>query len=376
MHIVDAAVHPLTVRQEDLRLYMSEPWRSNAYIPPVERYDFIPPNGGYLPELVSDIRYLGKSFRDPQSETSRVLGKAGALESKADAMPGSDPEIAARYLVDKGVDVAILVPKTRGIISDVNLGAVVCSAMNDWLAATWLTQWNQAGRYRGSIRIDPRDPHAAIAEIERWSTNPKMVQVAVPLESASLYGRKEYEEIWRTAAKHGLPLAVMAEGNFGMEGIRYFVELSLLGPLNIYEHLISLLVEGVLERVPDLKLVFVDGGYDMLYPLFWRTNKDWYGTRVETPWVKKLPTSYFEGRIYFCMNPLEAGPTDPAAQASWWEISNGANTVMYASRFPGWTYVDPQTASESVPEALRVRVMGGNASALYGLQPKSLSKAN
>jgi predicted TIM-barrel fold metal-dependent hydrolase len=147
----------------------------------------------------------------------------------------------------------------------------------------------------------------------------------------------------------------------------------MLGPLNFYQHLASLTIQGVLERVPDLKVVFVDGGYDMLMPLFWRADKDWQGIRFETPWVKKLPTDYFRGRVYFCMYLLEAGPLDPAQQAAWWEISDGGRTVMYASHFPRWHYFDPTIASNSLPEEVRARVMGENAVELYRLAPTKAS---
>jgi len=369
MHIVDAAIHPVVARPEHIRAYMEEPWRSTAYVPAIDAFDFIPPGGGYMPELVSDPAALSNS---PAGELFRVIGSP-PVPADAPAMPGSDPGVARRFLFDRGAEAAILVPKTRGIVADVNLGNVICSATNSWLSSTWLTKGDRDGRYRGSIRVDPRDPDAAVAEIERWSQDPNMVQVVVPLESRSLYGERRYEPIWKAAAEHGLPVAVMADGNFGMQGIRYFAELSLLGPLNFYQHLISLVVQGVLERIPDLKLVFVDGGYDLLMPVFWRTDKDWKGLRFATPWVERPPTQYFAGRVFFCMYSLELGPTDPSKRSEWWEVSGGGDSVMYASRFPRWSYLDPAVAARSVPEGVRARVMGENAAKLYGLHVKAVS---
>jgi predicted TIM-barrel fold metal-dependent hydrolase len=268
--------------------------------------------------------------------------------------------------LDAGANLAVLVPRTRRFISDLRLGAEVCSATNDWLADTWLSKWNDHDQYRGSIRIDPQDPDAAIWEIERWSSSPLMLQVAVPMESLMPYGMKHYEPVWRAAATHGLPVAIMADGNSGVEGVRHFVELSLLGPLAFHTHLVSLVMHGVLERIPDLKFVFVDGGYDLERPLFWRVDKDWLANRSQTPWVVRPPTEYLDRRVYYCTSPLDGGPTQPADGPDWWRVSGAATRVLYASHFPRWNYQDPESASRSLPEDIRPLVMGGNAGVLYG----------
>jgi predicted TIM-barrel fold metal-dependent hydrolase len=365
--VIDAAAHPVVPYGEDLRKYMAEPW-SHAYIPPLDRFEFIPPNGGYLEDLVSDPASLGQTFYDPTSETFRVLGGTSQPSDSRPVAPGSDPDVADAYLRERGIDIAVLLPRARGLVNDPGVSNAVCSALNLWLAETWLGEWNSDARYRGSIRVDPRDPDTAISEIEKWADHPYMVQVVVPFESLTPYGERQFEGIWRAAADHQLPVAIMGDGDFNMTGIQEYSELSLLGPWNYYQHLMSFLANGVLDRVEGLQLVFVDGGSDLLMPLFWRADKDWLGQLVETPWVRQRPTDYFAGRVFFCQHALETGPRDdPSALEAWVEISGIGDSLLYSSRFPHWHYLDPTSAAAALPSSIRKRVMHGNADTLYRL---------
>ena len=174
MTVVDAAAHPVGSTGDEIRRYMQEPWRS-AHFPGPERYHYASPFGEYDEAAVPD---------------------AGGL-------PGSDPALLAEQL---GPDVAtriVLIPLTRGLLPNTDLANAICSATNEWLAEDWL---GADARFRGSIRINPSDPSAAVAEIERWADDPRFVQVAVPLQSHGPYGQRAYFAIWQAAASTVCPL--------------------------------------------------------------------------------------------------------------------------------------------------------------------------
>lgn len=339
--IIDCAVHPQVRHPEELREYMREPWRSRPF-PRPERYFFPAPAGDYHPD------------------------------AETDGLPGSDPDLAARRLFNEGgVDRAILVPLTRGLLPDVDLGSAICRATNDWLAATWLGKHNSDGRFYGSIRVNPLDPERAVEEIERWADDPRMVQVAVPMQALHPYGQRQYFSIWQAAARHSLPIAVQLDGGSGVDfwptAVGYphhYIEYSALAPVNFAYHLASLVAEGVFDRLPDLRFVFADGGHDMLAPLMWRFDKNWRSTRSETPWTQHLPTSYLRQHVRFCTRPNE-GPQDPAALAEWLRIGDGTGLLLFASKYPFWDFQDPQSAFAGIDEAMRRPIMAGNASALY-----------
>src|SRR6185312_2088638 len=150
---IDACIHPLCAHKEELLDYISEPWRGRPLSEP-SRYFYPAPGGEY-----------------------RIEGEeaAGSI--------ASDPErLAERIFSQPGTKEAILVPLTRGLLPDLDHSMAVCRGANDWLADRWLTAKYQGKSFRGSIRIDPREPAQAIAEIERWANDKRMVQIAVPMQ--------------------------------------------------------------------------------------------------------------------------------------------------------------------------------------------------
>lgn len=340
--IFDVAVHPAMASSALIRDYLKDPWRRRGLLAP-DRYEYPVPGGGYW---------------------------SGAASKTAP--PGSDVAILDADLFSTGARrSAVLIPYTRGLLPDVTLSSAVCAATNDWLRDTWLSRSDGSGRFLGTIRVDPRDPRAAVAEIERWASDSQMVQIAVPLESHHPYGQRQFEPVWQAAAAHRLPVAIISDDGGGIEFApttsgyaAYFSEYGVLMPLNGLHHLLSFIMEGVLERLPDLKLVFVDGAGDVVLPLFWRTDKDWRAIKVEVPWVKRVPTEYVLANCRFCVSRLE-GPTSEALRSGWFDISRAAQLFLYGSRYPRWNYFPAQDASALFPTEIRSRIMSENARDLY-----------
>jgi predicted TIM-barrel fold metal-dependent hydrolase len=339
--VIDCAVHPAVPDRDTLRHYMAAPWRSRPF-PGPERYFYPAP----IPEF---------------------LGEAGVPA-------GSDPALAARRLFEEGgAAYAILLPLTRGLLPDLDLAAAVCAATNDWLADVWLDRHNRHGRFRGSIRVDPREPELAVREIERWADHPYMVQVAVPLQAHQPYGQRRYLPVWEAAARHHLPVAVHADGGSGVDFwptpvgySQHFIEYAAYQPLNFAFHLASLIAEGVFDRLPDLRFVFADGGLEFLPPLLWRMDKNWRSTRPETPWVRQLPSAYLRQHVRFCAHRLD-WPADPGQAGRWLEISDAGHLLLFASNWPYWDTWDAATAFAAAPPAMRARILAETARGLYGL---------
>jgi predicted TIM-barrel fold metal-dependent hydrolase len=336
--VVDASVHPFFRSNQELRDYLPEGFKARGY-PDVESSWYQAPRGDYHSELYGD------------------------------GYPGSDPETVAHHLFEEsGVDVAVLNPLTRGNIPDYVLNSVICAATNEWLADRWLSS---SSSFRGTIRVNPEDAAASVAEIERWAKDPRMVQVGVPLQSREPYGKPQFRPIWEAAAQHGLPVAVRTTGGTGVEfpptptgHALTYPHYAAYAPLNFFVHLANLIIEGVFQDMPDLVFIFADGGADILTPMMWRLDSQWLAVRDHTPWVTEYPSSYLRRHARFCTRSIE-GPFNAAMAQPWFEQTEKEELMVYGSHYPFWYWQKPEEIPEGLSGEQREKLLGGNAAALY-----------
>ena len=144
-----------------------------------------------MPDSIKDLYpYLARRWRD-QVETFGVRIPSGRAYSKLtrhrqDARPPSGRGPASEvgfmgehYLDPHNVAYAILNAATEGAsASDLELGAALATAANDWTLAEWL---DPEPRLRASIMVAPEDPVAAAAEVRRPRRRP-------PLRSGAVHG--------------------------------------------------------------------------------------------------------------------------------------------------------------------------------------------
>ena len=350
--IIDAAVFAMMKRNDVLFEYIPEPLK-RKFLPGTAR-GFYPAPTGIAPH--------GEFMRDA------LPPDAGPLD-----LPGSDPAHTRSALIAMGITRAVLTPITRGLLPSTNTMGAVCTATNRWLTEMWLDEGNDDGFFSGSITVDPRDPEAAITEIDRWADRSEMVEILVPLQVHAPYGQRNYWPIWEAAVKHGLPIAVRADGGAGVEfpptatGFpRTFIEFSTLHPLIFAHHLSSLIAEGTFEKYPDLRFVFVDGGHDVLRSLIWTLDTTYPTCRGETPWVKRMPSAYLADHVRFVTSKLEQSNLEGDQLADWYRITDAANLLMYGSRYPHWTSMPPEDVLPGQPDEERRRVLAENARAFYG----------
>jgi predicted TIM-barrel fold metal-dependent hydrolase len=359
--IIDAAVHPRMLTNQQIYAYLDQPYSGLVYNSP-NRFFHPTPTG---------IPPYGEWLQQSRPDGEIVTTTAGTYVAQE---PGSVPARTNEYLQGNGVASAILLPMLRGLQPAADQGSAICHAYNAWLAATWLQDDAPDLGYLGTIRVNPMDPEGSVAEIERWADDPRMVQVGVPMEAHHPYGQRYYLAIWEAAAAHGLPVAIKADGGVGvdyfptMTGLpRTHIEFSSLHRDRFFVHLASFIAEGVFERLPDLRIVFADGGFDMLAPAMWRMDMDWPITRTEVPWVRKIPSDYLRDHVRFVANRLEGPPdTEPDVVVEWAERTDAAHLLLYGSGYPLWSSARPGQILPALSAEDRDRILRGNAEELYG----------
>ncbi len=129
--------------------------------------------------------------------------------------------------------------------------------------------------------------------------------------------------------------------------------------------LTSMVVEGVFERVPKLRLVLIESGFAWLPPLSWRLDKLWNRLREETPFLKRLPSEYIHDHVWLTTQPME----EPEPRAHVLDTIDwiGWDRLLFATDYPHWDYDDPAHALPlRISDDKRRGFFLNNALALYG----------
>jgi len=347
---VDSDVHP-SPRRGELVDYIPEPWRTNYF---------------RTHKVGESIFYDAPDY-------------AHSYAMRVDSFPAdgefacSDPDLALEQLImSAGSDIAILEP-THSECRIPEATAAMCTAVNLWLANHWLdphNNWHE--RWRGSICVSIEAPELAAAEIEKWAEHPYMAQVLIRAEPRPAWGHPMYNPIWAAATKYDIPVSChLGRGQFetlpmppvGFPSYNhdFMVTYSLLAANQV----MSMIFDGLFDRFPTLKIVFVEHAFTWILPLMWRMDAI-YEARKGWLDLKRKPSEYVKDHIKFTTQPLDY-PEDKTELMRAFDWMECEKILLFSSDYPHWTFDDPRWLVKHLPEHAREAVMFRNGIQTYHL---------
>ncbi len=284
--------------------------------------------------------------------------------------PGSDLAfMQAQHLDRYNVQLGILNPLRSGQgIQNADFSNALCAAVNDWQIAEWTSK---EPRLKGSVLVNYEDGVASAAEIARRAGDPNFAQVLTLSRTGDPFGQRRYWPIFEAAQDAGLPVAVHAFGYGGYPITAggwpsYYIE-EMVGHAQASQSVLSSVVmEGVFERFPQLKLILVEAGFAWLAPLAWRLDKVWARMRDELPHVKRPPSEYIREHVWVTTQPIEEPePRRHLIDSIEWI---GWDRLLFATDYPHWDFDDPERALPvPLDDVRRRQFFFDNAAKVYGL---------
>jgi len=346
--LIDTDIHNDLPSRETLLKYLPDRWRRHH-------------------DLVS-----GRSGRPGSSYPRSVTGNARTDSWPPSGLPpGSDLPFLREQLLDRySIGCGILNPFVGiGGHQDLEYGAALARATNDWLIEEWL---NPEPRLRASIVVQYEDGDLAAEEIERLGGHPGFVQVLVLSRTGEPLGRRKYWKIYEAAERHGLPIGIhfggTSSGPITSAGwVSYYIEDHVGASQTMQAQLTSLVYEGIFERFPNLRVALIEGGFAWLPPLMWRLDRAWEKLHEEIPRVRRPPSEYIRERVRLTTQPMEE-PTHPSHFLKVLEHLGSEDLLMFATDYPHWDFDAPNQAFPiRLPAVLQRKIMVENARAFYRL---------
>jgi predicted TIM-barrel fold metal-dependent hydrolase len=172
----------------------------------------------------------------------------------------------------------------------------------------------------------------------------------------------------------GLPIAIHAAGeSFASMRVSpvasgvpsLYLEHHALLPQGLVTHLVSLIVHGVFERFPTLRVLLIEAGVAWIPAVLWRFDMDYKGLRRETPWLRRHPSEYFYEHVRITTQPLELAPRREQLMALL-ELVDAGDILCFSSDYPHWDTDDVAHVAQKLPAAWHARVFRDNAVELFG----------
>lgn len=261
-------------------------------------------------------------------------------------LPGSDVDFIGTQLLDAyNIEYGVLEPLLGGNTSrNLDEAAALCSAMNDWQAHDFV---DVDARLRASILVPQDDPDASVKEIEKRAGDWRFCQIQLGSKTSEPLGRKRYWPIFAAAVETGMSIGLHIGGTQSSAPSpsgwpQFYLEDHQVLSHSMQNQAISLILEGVFEQFPTLKVVLIEGGFAWAPTLGWRLDNHWAKMRDEVPHLKRKPSEYMKTNMWFATQPVEEPehPEDLRRIFDW----IGWDRMLYSSDYPHWDFDDPHLA--------------------------------
>jgi predicted TIM-barrel fold metal-dependent hydrolase len=347
-----------------------------------------------LDEPAEIVAYLPREWRDQLEgwDLDVLLGVNGKVASVAEqplgvarldtypddgSPPGSDYDLMRRQLLDKfAIDAAVLNLGIATPTPNGDLAAALCRANNDWLVDRWLDGAHDPRLY-GAMLVPTHDPLVGAKEIRRAGSHSRFAAAMLTRNVGRPFGQEIYHPIFRAAAELDLPIYFHSNGaeimghappQAGGTPLHYRLELIAVVHQTMATHLTSMIMNGVFERFPNLRVIAAEMGVAWLVWFSLALDANWEIMRRESRWVRRLPSEYLREHVGFSTQPIEA-PIDQRRRLL--DCLAGVDVVedmlCFSSDYPHWDGDEPTFIGSILPAAWHQKVFYGNARRLLRL---------
>lgn len=379
---VDVDVHHTWKADADIIQYLPKRWRETyAVSSPVDRkrQSRKNPESRISNQPILNSPQLRMSVETVLTPDQFSYPKSGG-DSRPEWMPNGTGRPASDYDTLRSTLLDIYNVK-RAILS-FNVG-MHCAVRNPWLAMD-LTRagndWNRDhwlgipdDRLRSVVVVQTHVPDEAAKEIRRVGRHPKIAAVLLGVAPPGKpLGHPLYHPIYEAAVEVGLPIAIHIGGDFvpefshmGAGGIpsTYF-EIEALAQTPVIHHAMSMIVHGVFDKYPDLKVVLVELGVTWLPWLLWNMDANYKLLKRESPYLQKLPSEYFREHIRVATMPLETIPARKLHELI--EEYRLDDLLCFSTDYPHYDEDDPVHIAKRLPKASHDKIFYKNACYAYG----------
>ena len=332
------------------------------------------------------LRHLAKSVSEKQGVTGLLNTQPGLIfqdvggriphqHSQREKVPADDPINRQTILVQRamdamGVDYSVVFPTpmlTLGMHPMAEAEVQLGDAFNRWLLEKIVPQ---EPRIKALVYLPFNDPEACIRTVEEFGEREGVIGFTVTSTRFRAVHDNAYMKLYAMLEERGLPLTFHSGYHWGDESMKQcnrFISMHSLSFVHYNMlHLTNWIVNGLPERFPKLKVVWIESGLAWVPFIMQRLDHEYMMRTSEAPLLKRVPSEYIR-EMFFSSQPLERSNMK-LTQATF-EAINAETQLLFSSDWPHWDFDLPNTISDLpfLSEQAKRNILGLNALKLFNL---------
>ncbi len=321
----------------------------------------------------------------PWTENDAVLEANQPLDARSqDVMKdgwdhGFDAASHVRAMDREGIDIAVLFRTVASMLvslddMDSEFSVALCRAFNDWVADYCK---ENPDRLKATAIVPQQDPVLAAGEARRAVQDLGVVGVVLlPMPIAGKHiSDPSFDVLWREVEQLGVPvcfhgtsgaasrdyLGVRLAGQPGYRAISHAAVFSVELMLSMG----SMIMGGVLERFPSIKVAFLEGNCSWLPWWLYRLDDQWEKFGSDAEGLTLAPSDYFRRQCYISVDPDEYLVADVVKRL-------GDDNLVFSTDYPHSDSAYPNAVDEILAlEGLSLenkrKILWTNCARLYGI---------
>ena len=276
-----------------------------------------------------------------------------------------------RWMNAMGVDYACLFPTPMlflGTHPQVEIEVAMARAYNRWLCDTIL---DHEPRIISMLYLPFNDPEAAYQTVKEFGGRKGVVGFMVTAPRYKPVHDNAYMKTYRLIEEMGLPISFHAAYSWGDQALQLtnrFIGVHALGFMwfNMV-HMTNWVVNGLPERFPKLKVMWIESGLTWAYSLMQRLDHSYMMRTSDCPSLKRKPSEYMQ-EMFYSSQPMEM-PDDPSILEATFKMIKAETQLVWSSDYPHWDFDLPGVIYDLpfLKEQSKRNILGANAARLFNL---------
>jgi uncharacterized protein len=333
------------------------------------------------PVLRQQAKYQGYGGRGITSGSGsyqelggRITRQDGRRQERIGAKDQRDVALTTRWMDAIGIDTVCLFPTPMlGLPFTVRpeVEVAMARAYNRWLIETVLAA---EPRIRSSLYLPLSDPAQTLKMVEDFGDKPGVIGFTIISSAQRPVTDNLYAKAYSAIQERGLPLVFHAgliwNGHTSLSLCTRFMAVHALSfSFSNIVHMTNWLCNGMPERFPKLKTVWIESGLAWIPFLMQRLDNEYMMRSSEVPNLKRKPSDYMR-EMFYSSQPMEAVDNRAALEVTF-QMMKAETQLMYASDYPHWDMDLPSVIYDLpfLSEAAKRNILGGNAERAFNLQP-------